>query len=260
MMARRLAVALLFLLVAGVSLAVYALRVDRIVVRGIRALPAHAIVDASGLEPGQRILWVRMSAAERQIEKIPGVADAVAERQLPATVVIHIIERVPLARLDGARNLFVDAHGVIFPETDERVNLVLYGWKATPSGNATTGGARRATPSGNEGRARPGMRVDARSRAFLAALPDFPQILRTAGRKARMQPSLVLSVVGGIEIRFGAPIDLDSKARVAAAILAKERGRKLAYIDVRSTRVPVSREKGPPTPTPVPTAAPAATP
>lgn len=246
MMARRLAVALLFLLVAGVSLAVYALRVDRIVVRGIRALPAHAIVDASGLEPGQRILWVRMSAAERQIEKIPGVADAVAERQLPATVVIHITERVPLARLDGARNLFVDAHGVIFPETDERVNLVLYGWKATPSGN--------------EGPARPGMRVDARSRAFLAALPDFPEILRTAGRKARMQPSLVLSVVGGIEIRFGAPIDLDSKARVAAAILAKERGRKLAYIDVRSTRVPVSREKGPPTPTPVPTAAPAATP
>jgi cell division septal protein FtsQ len=235
MMGRRLVVALLFLVVAGVSLAVYALRVDRIVVRGIRALPAHAIVDASGLAPGQRILWVRMSAAERQIEKIPGVADAVAERKLPATVVIHITERVPLARLDGASHLFVDADGVIFPETQERVNLVLYGWK---------------------GRPRPGLRVDARSRAFLAALPEFPQILRTAGRKARMQPSLVLTVVGGIEIRFGAPIDLDSKARVAAAILAKERGRKLAYIDVRSTRVPVSREKGPPTPTPAPTPAP----
>jgi cell division protein FtsQ len=229
MMARRFVVALLFLLVAGVSLAVYALRVDRIVVRGIRALPAHTIVDASGLEPGQRILWVRMSAAERRIEKIPGVADAVAERMLPGTVVIHITERVPLARLDGAPQLFVDADGVMFPATDERVNLVLHAWK---------------------GRARPGMRVDARSRDFLAALPTFPEILRTAGRRVTMKPSLVLTVVGGIEIRFGPPIDLDSKARVAAAVLASERGRRLEYIDVRSTRVPVSREKGVPTPGP----------
>src|SRR5688572_5442463 len=93
------------LLVSGVTVAVYVMRVDQVRVTGLRSLSARDVVRASGVRTGERILWLRLSEAERRIERIPAVENAVAERSLPDTVVIRISEREPLARLDGARDL-----------------------------------------------------------------------------------------------------------------------------------------------------------
>ncbi len=217
------------LLTTGLVYAVYSLRIEQVSVTGVRSLSPREIIEASGLLPGERILWERLSAAERAIERLPAVANAVAERSLPSTVVIHVREREPLARLDGARDLVVDAEGLAFSAGEASVRPVLYGWR---------------------GRKSAGARVDERSRTFLKAFADFPAQLRDQGRKIRVGRTLVLTLAGGTEVRFGGLDDLELKARAAIAVLKAERGRKLQYIDVASPTVAVSREKAPPTPTP----------
>jgi cell division protein FtsQ len=216
-------------LVTAVTVAVYALRIEEVRVSGLRSLPSRDVVSASGLRPGDRILWVRLSAAERRIERIPAVADAIAERALPDAVVIHVRERVPLARLDGIRELAVDSSGVIFHGRDEPVPVVLYGW---------TGAKRQGT------------RVDERSRRVLEALPRFPAVIRERARKLKLKGSFVLTLAGGTEIRFGSLNHLEAKADAAQAVLDAERGHRLEYIDVRSPSVPVSKRHEPPSPTP----------
>lgn len=237
-------VLLTVLFVAGVTAAVWFLRIEEVKVVGARSLSARVVVDASGLEPGQRILWERLSLAERRVEAVPAVADAVAERSLPSTVVLHVIEREPIARLDGARHLAVDTEGVVFPAGERRVEAVLYGWKGKP---------------------RPGSRVDAASKVALDAIGRLPSRIGDRTRKIRVGNTLTLVLLGNTEIRFGLMRDLDAKAKVAEAVLVAERGRKLAYIDVRSPSVPVSRERTAETPTPTfrspaPGASPAPTP
>ena len=228
------------LLVTGVTIAVYVMRVDQVRVTGIRSLSARDIVRASGVRTGERILWLRLTEAERRIERIPAVASAVAERSLPGTVVIRVRERVPLARLDGARELVVDTHGVVFAGRGEPVAPVLYGWKGPKRAGEWKGSAPIAE----------GARVDVRSRRVLDAIPRFPSALRESARKIVVEPSVVLTLRGGTQIRFGSINDLEAKAQVAQAILASERGQPVEYVDVRSPSVPVAKRRAPPTPSP----------
>jgi cell division protein FtsQ len=232
-------VLLVILAVAVLVAAVWFLRIDEVRVVGARSLSTRAIIEASGLEPGERILWERLTVAERRIEDMPAVADAVAERSLPSTVILRVFEREPIARLEGARHLVVDANGVIFPGGQRDVRRVLYGWK---------------------GKARMGSRVDAASRLVLEEYSAFPERLLMYGRRLRVGRRFTLTLLGGTEIRFGVLRDLGAKATVADAILVAERGKKLVYIDVRSPTVPVSRERTAATPAPpAATGAPAAT-
>ena len=219
------------LLVGAVAAAVYLLRVEEVRVVGVRSLSARSIVERSGLQPGDRILWERVTAAERRIAQIPAVADVTAERSLPSTIVIRITEREPIARLDGAPHLIVDGEGVIFDAGARDVRPALYGWK---------------------GRPRAGSRVDPASRRVLAAYETFPPLVRDYGRRIRVGNTFTLTLSGGTEIRFGSLRDLAAKAEVAESILRAERGHKLAYVDVRSPAVPVSRRKDEPTPSPGP--------
>ena len=210
--------------------AVYLLRVESVRVRGASALSAREIIETSGLAPGQRILWLRLTAAERRVERMPAIADVVATRSLPSTVVLTVTERRPLARLDRAPHLVVDAEGLVFPAGQAGVPVVLYGWK---------------------GAARSGAKLDARSRAVLGEIPQFPAPLREQSRKIEIGEHLVITLGGGTEIRFGRPVDLLAKAAAAAAVL-RAAGEPVAYVDVRSPRVPVTRPRGALTPSPSP--------
>lgn len=231
------------LVVAATGTAVWFLRIEEIRVDGAVSLSPKEIVEASGLEPGERILWERLSIAERRIEELPAVAEVVAERMLPSTVVLRVRERLPLARLDTADDLVVDADGVIFDAGEAQVRARLYGWKGT---------------------AEPGERLDARSRTILEAFPRFPDVLVEFARRLYAGERFRLTLSDRTEIRFGVLRDLEAKAEVAAAVLAEERrrdpGAQLAYIDVRSPTVPVARPRATPTPVPSPTAAPAPAP
>jgi cell division protein FtsQ len=226
---RRLVVALVVTLVAGVAYAVYSLRIEQIRVTGLRTLDPKQVVERSGLRGGERILWVRLSAVVRRLEEIPAVASATAERSFPQTVVIHVRERTPIARLDAPEQLAVDGRGRLF------------------SSSAT---GKLPVIEGIRGTVRAGAIVDREARTVLGAFSAFPDSLRTRTARIAVGPPVVLFLMDGTEVRFGSYADLDRKARVAEAILRAEAGQELAYVDVRSPSVPVSRKREPSTPTP----------
>jgi cell division protein FtsQ len=226
------------LLVGAVAAAAYTLRIDQIRVTGLRNLSPRTVIEASGLEPGDRILWIRLSRAARNVESIPAVAEAVTERSLPQTVVINIRERVELAALDRARDLAVDVEGRMFARNPAVEVPSIEGWR---------------------GRTRAGSSVDSVSKFVLEAFNAFPPALRSNTGVIVVGPPLVLRLRDGTEVRFGRLTDLEEKAAAAVAVLEAERGTPLEYIDVRSPSVPVVRTRPPSTPVPTPrsTSAPA---
>ena len=219
------------LLIGVVVAAVYTLRIDQIRVTGLRNLSPRTVIEASGLEPGDRILWIRLSRAAREVESIPAVAEAVTERSLPQTVVINIRERVALAALDRSRELAVDVEGRMFARNPTVEVPTIEGWR---------------------GRTRAGSSVDRVSKLVLEAFNEFPQALRTNTGVIVVGPPLVLRLRDGTEVRFGRLSDLEEKAGAAVAVLEAERGTSLEYIDVRSPSVPVVRSRPPATPVPTP--------
>jgi cell division protein FtsQ len=228
---RRAVVAVCFLIAAGVAYAVYALRVEEIRVTGLRTLDPRTVVEASGLHGGERILWIRLSAVTRRVERIPAVADVTVDRSLLQTVVIHVRERSPLARLDKKPELAVDAEGRQFRAPSATRLPTLEGWRGNP---------------------RSGASVDAASKLVLHSYDAFPGVLRTRVARIVIGPPMALWLADGTEIRFGALIDLEAKARVATVVLQREQGHPLDYVDVRAPAVPVSRRRAPPTPVPTP--------
>lgn len=81
---------------------------------GRNATAREALLAAVGLNRGDPILFFDAEAARKRIEQIPMVKSASVLRQLPDTVLIEIVERVPFARwqVDG-RTVLVDRDGKV---------------------------------------------------------------------------------------------------------------------------------------------------
>lgn len=216
------------LIVATVALGVYALKIDQVRVTGLQTLSAQSVVKQSGLRPGERILWVRLSSATRLVEQLPSVADAVVERKLPSTVVIRVRERLPLVRLDSAPEFVSDHTGRLFA-ADTAVVPTLSGWKT---------------------KAKAGAELDSITRYVLRAFDRFPREFAKRVQQIKVGPPLVMVLDNGTEVRFGRLEELDDKAAAAHAVLREEGYKPLAYVDVRSATVPVVRDKAPATPDP----------
>jgi cell division protein FtsQ len=101
---------LAWLLLAGPVLAVRTVEVD-----GLVTLPAGQVQEAAGIGAGTPLLRVDVAAAEARVARLPQVAEVEVTRDWPDSVVITVLERVPVAVVgeDGQRSL-VDAEGVLF--------------------------------------------------------------------------------------------------------------------------------------------------
>jgi cell division protein FtsQ len=111
-----LAVVAVGLLAAGVTVALRAsvLTVSQIVVRGnARLSPAEVEALLDGMR-GENVLRVDFEEYRKRLVDTPWVADVVFARVLPATVVVRIDERVPMAIARMGQQLYlVDDEGVI---------------------------------------------------------------------------------------------------------------------------------------------------
>ena len=103
-------VALGWALLAGPLLAVRTVQVD-----GAGALPADLVRESAGIEVGRPLLRVDVDAAEERVRQLPQVASVEVARGWPSSVVITVVERVPVAIVgEPGRRSLVDAEGVLF--------------------------------------------------------------------------------------------------------------------------------------------------
>ena len=102
--------AVVWLLLASPVLGVSTVQVD-----GVTTLPADQVRESAGIEPGTPLLRVDVDAARKRVARLPQVASVEVTRGWPRTVVVTVVQRVPVAIVGdpGGRSL-VDREGVLF--------------------------------------------------------------------------------------------------------------------------------------------------
>jgi cell division protein FtsQ len=94
--------------------------VNEVFVEGRKNTPVAALRKALAVERGAPILFVDLAAARERLLALPWVSDVSVERVLPDTVVVHLIERRPMALWQhNGRFALIDATGTVI----ERDNL-----------------------------------------------------------------------------------------------------------------------------------------
>jgi cell division protein FtsQ len=177
-------------------LAVATVRVD-----GAGTLTAAEVVDVAGIAEGTPLLRVDVDAAEARVARLPQVADVEVTRGWPRSVVVTVVERVPVAEVEesGTRSL-VDADGVLFD---------------TVTGYPPVGVVPLEV-------ADPGPE-DPATRAALAALVVLPEDVRVdlADARATSAEDVTLTLEDGTTVLWGSDERADDKADALVALLVQ---------------------------------------
>jgi len=100
--------------------------VKHIRVDGASLLTPDEVRRIAGLEPGRPILEYRINSARRELLDNPMIRDATVTRLLPNTIAVHVVERVPIARLRIGRHEFlISQDGFLLTETQAAETLPL---------------------------------------------------------------------------------------------------------------------------------------
>jgi cell division protein FtsQ len=181
---------------AGPVLAVSTIQVD-----GVTTLPAELVREAAGVEEGTPLLRVDVDAAEAGVAALPQVASVEVTRGWPRTVVITVVERVPVAVVGepGNRSL-IDADGVLFDSV---------------SGDPPAGVVPLVVDSPGPG--------DPATMAALTAIRAFPAALReqVAGVAAPDPDAISMALVDGTVVRWGDAGKSPAKASALTALIGQ---------------------------------------
>jgi cell division protein FtsQ len=101
------------------------LKVRHIEVEGLHALAAQEIVAASGVRMNSSLQETDLAGVQRQLMSEPFVKSASVTRHFPDALRISILEREPIASVNGGQMWYVDAAGVILPFRQSGLKLDL---------------------------------------------------------------------------------------------------------------------------------------
>jgi cell division protein FtsQ len=184
----------LWFLWAGPLLAVGTVQVD-----GAGTLSAEEVREAAGVEVGIPLLRVDVEDAEARVAMLPQVASVEVTRGWPQTVVVTVVERVPVAVVGQAgRRSLVDAEGVLF--------------------DTITGAAPPGVVPLDVADPRPG---DPATAAALEALVALPGNVRDEVDEAAVTgpEDITLTLTDGTLVLWGGPTESAKKASVLTALL-----------------------------------------
>jgi cell division protein FtsQ len=179
---------------AGPLLAVSTVRVD-----GVSTLPAEQVREAAGIADGTPLLQVDVDAAEARVAALPQVASVEVTRGWPRSVVITVVERVPVAIVgEPGQRMLVDAEGVLFDSV---------------SGAAPPGVVTLVVDEPGPG--------DPSTMAALTAIGALPSDLvdEVAGVAAPSPDDISMALVDGTVVEWGSAEDSPAKAGALDALV-----------------------------------------
>jgi hypothetical protein len=192
-------------------------------VSGARHVTAAAARELTGLV-GTPLFRASTSEARSALLANAAVRDARVDLGLPTSARITLMEREASGRwVVGALEWFVDAEGVLFASSD-------------PTAAPALRVKDDRSPTRSEGE-----RIDpALVAAALHLAKIAPGELRpdATAPQVRIDPGpsgIVLETGGGWEVRFGEARGIEEKLALLMRFLREEPGRRLEYVDVRST-------------------------
>jgi cell division protein FtsQ len=206
-----LGVAALLAAAAGVVYATPLLGMADIRVTGARLVTADEVRAAARVTPGTPLARVDLDGVARRVGGLLPVSRATVSRSWPHTVVVHVVERTPVAVVPvGPRYAVVDRTGTVFD------------WASGPPSGLPV--LKLHTPG----------RGDPATRAALTVLAALPSELRAAmGALVADAPARIrLELRDGHQIVWGDATQNDAKARVALTLLGS--GQKITDVSAPS--------------------------
>lgn len=217
-----------------VSLAVYVLlqsavfEVRNIEIIGRNEVPQEELLKLSGVVLGSNIFKVDLSSGEEKIRMLPLISDVQITRKFPATVVIDVTERVPVALLPLEKGFtLIDIEGVYLRQgsISEDHYPVITGFDF---------GKSRITP---------GQAVtDDIVITALQVIQQLPSelIIQLSEIHIDDRNRVLLYTINGDQGRFGLPEDISQKADVFLQVLGQQHhNQRIEYVDLSSFRSPV---------------------
>ncbi|WP_214417271.1 cell division protein FtsQ/DivIB [Sphaerisporangium fuscum] len=174
------------------------LGVRDIAVSGNSLLPAERIRQAAAVPDHEPLATVDLDQVRRRISALPEIESARVERNWPGTLVVHVVERRPVALVQwGGRTSVVDRHGVAMEPTGV-VPLPTLQVPRFASGDPATGAAL----------------------AVAAGLPD-DLARKVRAVRATTARDVTLALSDGRTIMWGGAERTGEKARVALTLLRR---------------------------------------
>ncbi|WP_245160995.1 FtsQ-type POTRA domain-containing protein [Blastococcus sp. CT_GayMR16] len=187
-------IVVVWLLLAGPVLGVNTVQVD-----GVTTLSADQVRETAGIEAGTPLVRVDVEAARARIARLPSVASVEVTRGWPHTVVVTVVERVPIAIVgEPGRRSLVDAEGVLFD---------------TVTGQPPAGVVPLDVADPGPG--------DPATMAALAAVAALPADVRgqVASAAAGTAEDISLTLTDGTLVRWGGAEESDRKGAALAALI-----------------------------------------
>jgi cell division protein FtsQ len=191
----------------------------RIDVRGHHNLTANEIVDAAGVRTGDNLLRLSLDHVAGRVERLPWVADALAVRDLPSTLVLRVVERTAVGWFDGPGGVSVvarDGTVLALPAEPPRRLPALGEWPASLA---------------------PGARVNSAPAALRVVASMDVALLRRISVASESEHEVALELIDGGTVHYGSPTAFPRKNLELARLLQWVR-RQAVEIDTIDLRVP----------------------
>jgi cell division protein FtsQ len=200
------------------------LDVDRVILVGGGHTTATEVVQVARLADHPQMIDVGTAGVAKRVRTLPWVKTATARREWPATIRVHVTERIPAASLpaDNGKWAVADATGRVLEVLDTRPMTM-----PSVSGAAPAGAAGTALGPRGQG-----------AMAVAAALPVELRS-RTAEVTVGAGGEVDLRIVPSGIVRLGDVAQLEEKLAAAVTVLTGVDGTALAVLDVRVPRAPV---------------------
>lgn len=202
------------------------LDVDRIEVTGAERTEVPQIVEASGVELGDRMVQLDPGEVEEGVAALPWIDEVRVVRDWPSTVLVDVSERVAVAVVEAASGglLLVDAEGRLLEEVDDPGSLVLL--EGVPAG------------------AGPGARLEAPDDVLEVAAATGSELADAVAAVVWDDGEAKLRLRGEGMARLGGTEDLEAKLDALATVWAQVDTRCLGLIDVRVPTAPTVTRSG----------------
>ncbi len=91
--------------------------VTKVVVAGTRVVDVNEIIQLTHVRPGSKMFDLDLMVIQKDVVSHYFLKDVVVERDLPSTLKITVVERSPIAMINGNDLLYLDSEGVVLPRS-----------------------------------------------------------------------------------------------------------------------------------------------
>lgn len=107
-------------LILGANAWKSSLRVKQIKIDGNRLVSTNEILQLTQIQNGSLLYQTDLTGIQRNLISHYYIKEAIVERNLPNTIHIQVIERIPIAMINASEPLYIDEYGTLLPKTVAR--------------------------------------------------------------------------------------------------------------------------------------------